>query len=67
MINNSENQNTTLINNIEAENNKNDKTFNKLREIQSLIKKESALRELCKKIIFLYNDFLLLLSILKIK
>jgi hypothetical protein len=67
MINNSENQNTTLINNIEAENNRNDKTFNKLREIQSLIKKESALRELCKKIIFLYNDFLLLLSILKIK
>ena len=59
MINDSENINISLKNNIEADNNKNDKTFNKLREIQSLIKKESALRELCKKIIFLYNDFLL--------
>ena len=27
----------------------NDKTFNKLRDLQSLIKKESALKELCKK------------------
>lgn len=26
----------------------NDKTFNKLRELQNLIKKESALREFCK-------------------
>jgi len=26
-----------------------DKTFNKLRDLQSLIKKESALKELCKK------------------
>ena len=28
----------------------NDKTFNRLRYLQSLIKKESALKELCKKI-----------------
>ena len=27
-----------------------DKTFNKLRDLQSLIKKESALKELCKKL-----------------
>ena len=27
----------------------NDHTFNKLRDLQSLIKKESALKELCKK------------------
>ena len=26
-----------------------DKTFNKLKELQTLIKKESALKELCKK------------------
>ena len=26
-----------------------DKTFNKLKELQSLLKKESALKELCKK------------------
>ena len=26
-----------------------DKTFNKLKELQALIKKESALKELCKK------------------
>ena len=26
----------------------NDKTFNRLRELQNLIKKESALKELCK-------------------
>jgi hypothetical protein len=30
--------------------NSNDKTFNKLRDLQSLIKKESALKELCKKL-----------------
>ena len=30
-------------------NNQKDKTFNKLRDLQSLIKKESALKELCKK------------------
>ena len=28
----------------------NAKTFNKLRDLQSLIKKESALKELCKKL-----------------
>ena len=28
-----------------------DKTFNKLKEIQSLLKKESSLSDLCKKII----------------
>jgi hypothetical protein len=27
----------------------NDKTFNRLKELQKLIKKESALKELCKK------------------
>ena len=26
-----------------------DKTFNKLKDLQSLLKKESALKELCKK------------------
>ena len=26
-----------------------DKTFNRLKELQSLLKKESALKELCKK------------------
>ena len=28
-------------------------TFQKMKDLQSLIKKESALKELCKKIIFL--------------
>ena len=28
-----------------------DKTFNRLKELQLLLKKESALKELCKKII----------------
>jgi hypothetical protein len=32
-----------------------DKTFNRLKEIQTLIKKESSLRELCKNII---NNFI---------
>ena len=33
-----------------------DKTFNKLKEIQTLLKKESSLNELCKKIIkFKFN------------
>jgi hypothetical protein len=27
----------------------NDKTFNRLKQLQKLIKKESALKELCKK------------------
>ena len=33
----------------------NDHTFNKLRDLQSLIKKESALKELCKKKLILMN------------
>ena len=33
----------------DLDNNLKDKTFNKLRDLQSLIKKESALKELCKK------------------
>ena len=28
----------------------NDKTFNRLKELQTLVKKESALKELCKKL-----------------
>ena len=28
-----------------------DKTFNRLKELQDLLKKESALKELCKKIL----------------
>ena len=32
-------------------NQKEDKTFNRLKELQDLLKKESALKELCKKII----------------
>ena len=38
------------MNNIEINNNQSDKTFNRLRDLQSLLKKESALKELCKKI-----------------
>ena len=30
-----------------------EETFNKLQRIQSLLKKESALKKLCKKIIFI--------------
>ena len=29
----------------------NDKTFNKIKDLQTLLKKESSLKELCKKII----------------
>ena len=29
-----------------------DKTFNRLKDLQQLLKKESALKELCKKTIF---------------
>ena len=36
----------------------NDKTFNRLRDLQSLIKKESALKELCK-----YNYFIKFITI----
>jgi len=47
--------------NIMTSGNPEDFTFNKLREIQLLIKKESGLKELCKLIIFnsyyfCYND-----------
>ena len=35
----------------EGQNNQ-DSTFNRLRELQTLLKKESALKELCKNIIF---------------
>ena len=40
------NQTNTIDNNQQA-----DKTFNRLKELQLLLKKESALKELCKKII----------------
>ena len=35
----------------------NDKTFNRLKELQTLLKKESALKELCKyhKILIFYS------------
>ena len=46
-INSINNKAQTPINN-----DKNDKTFNKLRELQILLKKESSLKELCK-IIFI--------------
>jgi hypothetical protein len=34
-----------------------DKTFNTLKRIQSLLKKESALKKLCKKIIFIFFNY----------
>ena len=34
----------------------NNSTFNRLRELQALIKKESALKELCKNIILINNQ-----------
>ena len=40
---------TPVGENPDLNNNPKDKTFNKLRDLQSLIKKESALKELCKK------------------
>ena len=48
--NRTDNLETPDIENTEANNNQNDKTFNRLRDLQSLLKKESALKELCKKI-----------------
>jgi hypothetical protein len=41
------------LNNINSNNEtpQSDKTFNRLKELQDLLKKESALKELCKKII----------------
>ena len=41
---------TPMIENLEIKFRQNDRTFNKLRDLQTLIKKESALKELCKKI-----------------
>ena len=37
--------------NANDDNQQTDKTFNRLKELQLLLKKESALKELCKKII----------------
>ena len=37
--------------NTNDDNQQTDKTFNRLKELQLLLKKESALKELCKKII----------------
>ena len=34
-----------------------EKTFTKLQRIQSLLKKESALKKLCKKIIFIFFNY----------
>ena len=34
-----------------------DKTFNTLKRIQSLLKKESTLKKLCKKIIFIFFNY----------
>ena len=39
---------STYNNKINFETSNEDKTFNKLKKIQSLLKKESALKELCK-------------------
>ena len=36
-----------------------DRTFNKLRQLQKLVKKESALKELCKQLI--KNNYILLI------
>ena len=36
--------------NTNDDNQQTDKTFNRLKELQLLLKKESALKELCKKI-----------------
>ena len=56
--NQNDNQNTpnsdTIKDNIQItpeNNNDNDKTFNKLKDLQTLLKKESALKELCKFLI----------------
>ena len=48
-INNPDYIKTQAGENPDLDNNPKDKTFNKLRDLQSLIKKESALKELCKK------------------
>ena len=38
------------------------KIFNKLKELQNSLKKESSLKSLCKKIIYLYNLKIILFS-----
>jgi uncharacterized protein YigA (DUF484 family) len=43
----SEENNSIKISEIKSNNN--DKIFNRLKELQALIKKESSLKELCKK------------------
>ena len=58
--NRTDNLETPDIENTEANNNQNDKTFNRLRDLQTLLKKESALKELCKKkykIIYFITNF----------
>ena len=47
--NRTENWENPIIKNTDANNNQIDKTFNRLRDLQTLLKKESALKELCKK------------------
>lgn len=45
-----------IIDNIkEDESKETDKTFNRLKELQDLLKKESALKELCKQKTKFYN------------
>lgn len=45
-----------IIDNIKEEESKEiDKTFNRLKELQDLLKKESALKELCKQKTKFYN------------
>ena len=58
--NRTDNLENPSIENMEATNNQNDKTFNRLRDLQTLLKKESALKELCKKkykIIYFITNF----------
>ncbi len=43
---------TPKTENSETDLNQNETTFNRLKDLQSLIKKESALKELCKKLYF---------------
>ena len=43
------------ITEVEVESKETDKTFNRLKELQDLLKKESALKELCKQKKKFYN------------
>jgi hypothetical protein len=43
------------ITEVEVESKETDKTFNRLKELQDLLKKESALKELCKQKTQFYN------------